>query len=128
MLLIFSYLILFGDGNAAQLHGCIPWKKGGIQQGILKGEVSLYWFGIGCMTTDNFCFYLQNRLIQTSQTGGQLYSDTSPWIQFLASLAPPSQTAESLLRTHCPAKPTRKIWQKLSSVNSFQWKNTLNYF
>jgi hypothetical protein len=26
-----------------------------------------------------FCFYLQNRLIQTSQTGGQLYSDTSPF-------------------------------------------------
>jgi hypothetical protein len=42
-------------------------------QGILKGEVSLYckppvwlvWYG---MITDNFCFYLQNRLIQTSQT------------------------------------------------------------
>ncbi len=31
------------------------------------------------MTTDNFCFYLQNRLIQTSQTGGQWYSDTS-WV------------------------------------------------
>jgi hypothetical protein len=31
------------------------------------------------MTTDNFCFYLQNRLIQTSQTGGQLYSDTAPF-------------------------------------------------
>ncbi len=30
------------------------------------------------MMTDNFCFYLQNRLIQTSQTGGQKYSDTSP--------------------------------------------------
>jgi hypothetical protein len=29
------------------------------------------------MTTDNFCFYLQNRSIQTSQTGGQRYSDTS---------------------------------------------------
>ncbi len=29
------------------------------------------------MTTDNFCFYLQNRLIQTSQTGGHQYSDTS---------------------------------------------------
>ncbi len=29
------------------------------------------WFGISCMTTDNFCFYLQNGLIQTSQTGGQ---------------------------------------------------------
>jgi hypothetical protein len=31
------------------------------------------------MTTDDFCFYLQNRLIQTSQTGGQWYSDTSPF-------------------------------------------------
>ncbi len=30
------------------------------------------------MTTGNFCFYLENRLIQTSQTGGQWYSDTSP--------------------------------------------------
>ncbi len=30
------------------------------------------------MTTDNFCFYLQYGLIQTSQTGGQRYSDTSP--------------------------------------------------
>jgi len=31
------------------------------------------------LTTDNFCFYLQIRLIQTSQTGGQWYSDTSPF-------------------------------------------------
>ncbi len=31
------------------------------------------------MATDNFCFFLQNRLIQTSQTGGQRYSDTSPF-------------------------------------------------
>ncbi len=30
------------------------------------------WFGIGCMTTDNFYFYLQNRLIQTSQTGAEV--------------------------------------------------------
>ncbi len=36
------------------------------------------WFGISCMTADNFCFYLQNRLIQNSQTGGQRYSVTSP--------------------------------------------------
>ncbi len=35
------------------------------------------WFGISCMTTDNFSFYLQNRLIQTSLTGGQWYNDTS---------------------------------------------------
>jgi hypothetical protein len=31
------------------------------------------------MTTDNFCFYLQNRLIQTSQTGGQWYNATTPF-------------------------------------------------
>ncbi len=31
------------------------------------------------MNTDNFCFYLQNTLIQTSQTGGQWYNDTSPF-------------------------------------------------
>jgi hypothetical protein len=31
------------------------------------------------MTTDIFCFYLENRLIQTIQTGGQQYSDTSPF-------------------------------------------------
>ena len=31
------------------------------------------------MTTDNFCFYLQNCLIQTSQIGGQWYNDTSPF-------------------------------------------------
>jgi hypothetical protein len=37
------------------------------------------WFGISCMTTDKFCFHLQNRLIQTSQTGGQWYRDTSPF-------------------------------------------------
>ncbi len=31
------------------------------------------------MTADNFCFYLQKRLIQISQTEGQQCSDTSPF-------------------------------------------------
>jgi hypothetical protein len=31
------------------------------------------------MTADNFSFYLQNRVFQKSQTGGQWYSDTSPF-------------------------------------------------
>jgi hypothetical protein len=31
------------------------------------------------MMTDNFCFYLLNRLIQTSQKGGQWFSDYSPF-------------------------------------------------
>jgi len=37
------------------------------------------------MTTDNFCPYLQNRLNQTSQTGGQQYSDTFPSLVFPAN-------------------------------------------
>jgi len=50
--------------------------------GILKGDtidLQFDWFGISCTAIDNFCFYLQNRLIKTSQTGGQWYSDTSPF-------------------------------------------------
>jgi hypothetical protein len=31
------------------------------------------------MTTEFFSFYLQNRVIQTNQTGGQQYRDTSPF-------------------------------------------------
>jgi hypothetical protein len=31
------------------------------------------------MTTENCCLYLQNGPVQTSQTGGQQYSDTSPF-------------------------------------------------
>jgi hypothetical protein len=55
------------------------------QQGILKGKVSLYhWPPVWLVWNqlyDNwqFLFYLQNRLIRTSQTGGQQYSDTSPF-------------------------------------------------
>ncbi len=55
-----------------------------IGQGILKGEVSLYqWPPVWLVWNQlydywQFCFYLQNRLIQTSQTG-QWYSDTSPF-------------------------------------------------
>jgi hypothetical protein len=52
-------------------------------QGILKGDCTIDLlfgqFGISCVTSDNFSFYLQSRLIQTSQTGGQWYSDTSPF-------------------------------------------------
>jgi hypothetical protein len=42
------------------------------------------------MTTDNFLFYFQNRLIQTSQTGGQWYSDTSPLVFPALGLSTPN--------------------------------------
>ncbi len=63
------------SSNTSRISG------GQLKQGILNCTIDLLFdqFGISCMTTDNFCFYLQNRLIQTSQTGGQWYSDTSPF-------------------------------------------------
>jgi hypothetical protein len=47
------------------------------------------------MTTDNISFYLQNRLIQTNQTGGQQYRDTSPF----SIPWPISQYVSALLKT-----------------------------
>jgi len=65
-----------------------------LSQGTLKGQVSLYcwppvWL-VGNQLYDNwqfFCFYLQSRLIQTGQTGGQQYSDTTPFsVPWLSSI------------------------------------------
>jgi hypothetical protein len=67
-----------------------------VKQGILKGKYNCTvdllfdWFGISCMTTVDFCFYLQNRLIQNSQTGGQRYTDTLA-VEHLQSLFIPYQ-------------------------------------
>jgi hypothetical protein len=47
------------------------------------------WFGFSCMTTENICIYLLNRLIQTNQTGGQWYSDTSPLVFPVLTLSTP---------------------------------------
>jgi hypothetical protein len=63
------------------------------------------WFGISCMTTANFCFYLQDRLIQTSQTGGQQYSDTSPF-------SIPWENA------HRMKKRTAKLHREIGHVNT----------
>jgi hypothetical protein len=49
------------------------------------------------MAIDKYYDYLQNRLIQTSQTGGQQYSDTSPF-------SSPWTDDKSFL-TSSPAKP-----------------------
>ncbi len=57
---------------------------------VLPTPLLFDWFGIGCMPTDNFHSYLQNRLNQTGQTEGQLYSDTSPlsvpWLRLSGAL------------------------------------------
>jgi hypothetical protein len=55
-------------------------KAGNTKGGSITVRLTpCFTFGISCMTTDNFYFYLHNRLIQTSKTGGQWYSDTSPF-------------------------------------------------
>ena len=77
------------------------------------------------MTTDNFCFYWQNRLIQTSQKGGQLYSDTSPfstpwsepptnftwqekaWVKF--STLEMSSVMHALTMQYLPKRPNLKL-------------------
>jgi hypothetical protein len=79
------------------------------------------------MATDDFSFYVQNRLIQTGQTGGIWYSDTSPfsipWIQVLAGLALSSQAVRSLLRTPgCQSLP------KNDSTKLILKKNLQTYF
>jgi hypothetical protein len=56
-------LILYPGNTKGEKHHCTV-------------ELLFDWFGISCITTDNFCSYLQNRLIRT---GGQLYIDTFPF-------------------------------------------------
>jgi hypothetical protein len=77
------------------------------------------------MTTDNFHFYLQNRLIQTCQTGGQLYSDTSsfsfPWSRLnsdskLESNRLPGIICPLKLGGHCNA-PVGEVGQLTQQVS-----------
>ncbi len=85
-----------------------PWSDGSSREyyrGKYHCTVDLLfdWFGISCMTTDDFCFYLQNRLIQTSQAGGQWYSDTSPfsilWLKTTVLAPSPISFRDTLIST-----------------------------
>jgi hypothetical protein len=67
-------------------------------------DLLIDWFEISCMTTDNFCFYLQNRLIQTSQTAGQWYSDTYPFSIPWWSNSSTSNNQRDKTRVPMPAK------------------------
>jgi hypothetical protein len=69
--------LMYKCSNKLECLSLISSTKGGKR--LCTIDLLFDWFGISCMTTHNFCFYLQNRLIQTSQTGGQWYSDTSPF-------------------------------------------------
>ncbi len=87
------------------------------------------------MTTDNSCFYLQNRLVQTSQTGGQHDSDTSPFSTpcfsihaFVATAtkvgAFPSETTDGTPVILCALPPNIRLgWKRLTVTNATA-KNT----
>ncbi len=70
------------------------------------------WFRISCKTTDNFCFYLQNRLIQTIQTGGEQYRDTSPF-SIHCFKARPCKTPTYLSQLSFVILPLGRLLQRL---------------
>ncbi len=80
------------------------------------------WFGICCMTTDNFCFYLQNRLIQTSQTGGQWFRDTV-FYQVQCTLFYIENVAE-LFPAHYTWKVSEKGFKMAFMMNKLAMINT----
>ncbi len=71
------------------------------------------------MTTDNFCFYLQNKLNQTSQAGGQWYNDTSPF----SIPWPNGQTC--LLNPNFLLQNTVSITIHSGSVEEFEKRNEI---
>jgi hypothetical protein len=89
---IISSRVVCIPGTRWSLFGSKRWHKSqvirqSLKPGNTKGgkylctiDLLLDWFGISCMTTDDFYFYLWNTLIQTSQRGGQRKSDISPLV------------------------------------------------
>jgi hypothetical protein len=81
------------------------------------------------MTTGNFCFYLQNRLFQTSQTGGQWYNDTFPPLVFPGSTIwtdsrPQPWYNEWSVSTTVPLQRSILFfgqWNKLECLYLFKW-------
>jgi hypothetical protein len=68
------------------LHGCMgvfPGRRAGYKQGILMGkyhctvDLLFDWFGLVCFANKYTNCQLSYSWFQASQTGGQLYSDTS---------------------------------------------------
>ncbi len=74
------------------------------------------------MTPDNFCFYLQNITIQTSQTGGQRCRDTSP---FNIPCSSPLQTLVNYGRKKFYETETRWISLKRKTSRLTTWSSLM---
>jgi hypothetical protein len=78
------------------------------------------------MTSDNFCFYLQNRLIQISQTGGQQDSDTFPLSIPCINIL---QWNSTLLKVKTVVSiPTFTLTWKSGSQSSNLYLNVIHFF
>jgi hypothetical protein len=71
------------------------------------------------MTTGNFHFYLQNRQIQTSQTGSQVYSDTLPLV-FPASSVKTIVTPGTNTLAYC----TNRLYYGILKIHTLQKVDT----
>jgi len=69
---LFLWLHIFMSGIWVQ--------AGNTKRGSITVPLTSCLTGIESCQLTFFCFYLQNRRIQTSQTGGQWYKDTSPLV------------------------------------------------
>jgi len=73
----------------------------------------------------NCCFYLQNRLIQTSQTGGLWYSDTSPF-------SIPCHRNRSVVMALLVLRFSKENWPDSCTRHRFRWRRlrdaAANYF
>jgi hypothetical protein len=64
-----NYILLSLKNDDLKAETEMAWMQPGItKRGKDHIELLFDWFGIRCMTTDIFCFYLQNRLIQTTRS------------------------------------------------------------
>ncbi len=82
---VMTYFSIYTNCKKREESGVFLYLAGGSMQGILKGEVSPYhWPPVWLVWNrlydkQQFLFLFAFRLIQTSQTGDQWYSDTSPF-------------------------------------------------
>jgi hypothetical protein len=107
-----SLSLTFLTANFANVHA------GNTKGGQYHCTIGLLfdWLGISCTTTDYFCFHLQNRLIPTGQTGGQQYSDTSPfsipWYTSLCNRLDPTRPDSTQLLFLSSRGPPTHLWPK----------------
>ncbi len=79
------------------------------------------------MTTDNFCYYQENIQIQTSQTGGQWYSDTFPFSIPCIEPIPEVAKASAALVTVVGMFTWIFVLNFVNVNGALEWRNEIRY-